>query len=204
MLQFLNKTIIFKEINSETSAFPQRLPRLHLQNSRNSSKCFGCSQFKKHFISVQFTSSEYCNRELLTHRYELKKTSVWNLLTQSSKAREILFSHLLFTHTLHYTSSQAVETCSLKTSTSSSICVQKLISRWSQITARNVGYSNHAAGLSFCCFQFQTFYLKTLNLGRKMSSANRRELLQFRNIPEDVTRFRDSSGHELKEQAAMF
>lgn len=37
-----------------------------------------------------------------------------------------------------------------------------------------------------------------------MSSANRRELLQFRNIPEDVTRFRDSSGHELKEQAAMF
>lgn len=48
-----------------------------------------------------------------------------NLLTQSSKAREIPFSHLLFTHTLHHTSNQTVGTRSLNKTSASSSAVHK-------------------------------------------------------------------------------
>lgn len=93
---------MFKEINNKIQlTFPQRHLQLHLQDSRDSYKCFGYTQFKKNVLQKPNSLLITAAYRQLPHKQERKKSSNCNSRpAQSSNRRHILCSHLLFSTTL--------------------------------------------------------------------------------------------------------
>lgn len=95
----------------------------------------------------------YSNINFLMDMNERKSVSA---ITQDMSSVPTFF--FFSTHTLHYTSSQVVEYCSLNKASIYPFFsyTQEFLRKWSQIMIRKPSYFNHVAGLHLFCFLFQS------------------------------------------------
>lgn len=152
---------MFKEINNKIQlTFPQRHLQLHLQDSRDSYKCFGYTQFKKmfckspiHFWLLQPTDNFLINKK------ERKAVIVTAVQLRAPTEDTSSVPTFFFQPHSHYTSIQVVAICSLNKASIHSFFsyTEESLSKWTQVTIRKPSYLSHVAGFNFLCvcFQFQ-------------------------------------------------